>query len=1032
MKTTNIINPFILSAFTALGATAQNAPNLIYIISDQLRLDALSCMGNKIISTPNLDRLASEGVIFTRAYSQCPVCVPSRSSMLTGNSLCNTGILGNNYAYEAGSGSVLTGNEPIFSTDTYDEVLAKNGYDCEYFGKWHSPERKAYVYSNRPIGSAGIGSVPELGIGLKLIYTNWWKSELNVTSAPNFQTGALIDGGHDLYYMPDPIDARRINPSLTNTADYQNFGDLLIDDAHTPSAMDCKNTIAAIEKDKDKKFSIHCSFGPPHPPFVVSKPYYGSLKETDMPVPANFFVNNTSSPYYWASMNDSPYFNSGAGNANSSWVQTVAGIQNFQARYFEMVKEIDAKLGEILSKLDQLGLSNNTMIVFCADHGEMLGSHGMYSKNVFYDESARVPLIIRYPGKIGAGKRVTTPVSLIDVRPTIEDYMGLPAYNCDGKTLRPFIEGTYDKSLSYYTVSEWNSTSVPGFMVRTGQYKLMFGQTTAATSLDGLYDLKTDSLEQINILKKTSVSETEKETAESLKIMLLQWLKKVNSPYYYSVKARPVAKLNAAYVAYRNDVAKINIAGITAVNNLPPGISYRVLPDYILELTVTNAATPGIVTLKSTVSGVAKDLLFEIKPEFASAVPATGVTVSLCAGSLAGTGVRQLTARVEPWDVTDKTVNWKTSDASVLTVNSAGIVTAVAPGTATITATTQDGSKSGTFSLTVGNNVPVSGITVAPALATINTESTRQLTATIAPWDVTNKIVSWKTSNASVATVSTSGLVTPVAAGTATITATTEDGGKTAASLITVTGSDSDYLDTCDALTGWNSGSTLISTEPKQGTGLLEFTGTSSVEFSKKFTNPYNSGATAANGQVKFWYYVSDVTKIGTVRVEIGSGGAADVNEYQWSVTGLSDGWNQISLDISKASASGTPDLTAINWFRIYDSNKTGIITTRLDAIQVGSYLATAINSIKEDGKLFNIYPNPLHQSILSIDLVGFEDLSNIQIKIVNLTGQLVYQKGLYNTTHLEINTSGILKESIYIISVEGGQNIITRKLIVH
>ena len=112
----------LLSGITAFSTNARNfvlkasaeAPNLIFIISDQLRFDALSCMGNKLISTPNMDRLAAEGVIFTRAYAQSPVSVPSRASMLTGNSLCNTGIWGNSYAYQNVTNSLLTGNEPIF------------------------------------------------------------------------------------------------------------------------------------------------------------------------------------------------------------------------------------------------------------------------------------------------------------------------------------------------------------------------------------------------------------------------------------------------------------------------------------------------------------------------------------------------------------------------------------------------------------------------------------------------------------------------------------------------------------------------------------------------------------------------------------------------------------------------------------------------------------------------------------------------------------------------------------------------------
>ena len=181
LKNKHVSLPLLLSGITVLSVNARNfvekasaeSPNLIYIISDQLRFDALSCMGNNIISTPNMDRLAAEGVIFTRAYAQSPVSVPSRSSMLTGNSLCNTGIWGNSYAYETGSNSLLTGKEPIYKTRTYDEVLAANGYTCEYYGKWHSPESKAYVYANRPINCAVMTSHPVLGLGLSDNYANW-------------------------------------------------------------------------------------------------------------------------------------------------------------------------------------------------------------------------------------------------------------------------------------------------------------------------------------------------------------------------------------------------------------------------------------------------------------------------------------------------------------------------------------------------------------------------------------------------------------------------------------------------------------------------------------------------------------------------------------------------------------------------------------------------------------------------------------------------------------------------------------------
>lgn len=607
------VAPFVFSGLTVLGAEARNyvmkssatAPNLIYIISDQLRLDALSCMGNKIISTPNMDRLANEGVLFTRAYAQSPVSVPSRSSMLTGNSLCNTGILGNGYAYETVPGTLLTGTEPIFSTKTYDEVLAENAYNCEYYGKWHSPERKAYVYSNRPITCAGKGgTTPELGIGLKQFYQNFWAAayKTDITTPPNYQAGALLDDGHGVYYMPDVLDSRYVNPLA---AAGTSFGKILMPDSLSTTSMDANNVIAALERNKNQKFSIHCSFGPPHPPFIVGAPYYGSLNAANMPIPKNYFVNNVSSPYYNAKELNSPYFKTTSGSATSGmgYVQDPVNYGIFPARYYEMVKEVDDKLGEILAKLDQLGIADNTMIVFTADHGEMLGSHGMDSKNVFFDESARVPLIIRYPAKIAAGKRIHTPVNVIDVRPTIESYLEMPVTPVDGKNLRPYIDGTNDKAVTEFAISEWSSTAVPGFMIRTDRYKLMFGQSASAASIDGFYDLKTDSLEQNNILKNAPTT-TDLANAETLKVLLVNWLKKIKSPNYYNVKSRPVNKNNAtaSYTIYGNDTAQFTLAGVTAINtvNLPVGTTYKILPNDLVQIVTPNVSVPSTVTVTVT------------------------------------------------------------------------------------------------------------------------------------------------------------------------------------------------------------------------------------------------------------------------------------------------------------------------------------------------------------------------------------------------------------------------------------------------
>ncbi|MDP4210694.1 MAG: glycoside hydrolase family 71/99-like protein [Bacteroidota bacterium] len=169
----------------------------------------------------------------------------------------------------------------------------------------------------------------------------------------------------------------------------------------------------------------------------------------------------------------------------------------------------------------------------------------------------------------------------------------------------------------------------------------------------------------------------------------------------------------------------------------------------------------------------------------------------------------------------------------------------------------------------------------------------------------------------------------------------TNEGGKMIKGLIPYQETHStpytNYLDRCDANTSWISANTLSvnTSDKKEGTGCLQSVGSGTDEFKKVFT-AFNSGATVGNGSLQFWYYVSDVTKLGTSnQVELGSGGAADTNEYNWNIGTLVNGWNLITLKFSNAGTTGgTPNLGAINWFRIYHA-KTASITTKVDAIQI-------------------------------------------------------------------------------------------------
>lgn len=251
------------------------------------------------------------------------------------------------------------------------------------------------------------------------------------------------------------------------------------------------------------------------------------------------------------------------------------------------------------------------------------------------------------------------------------------------------------------------------------------------------------------------------------------------------------------------------------------------------------------------------------------------------------------------------------------------------------------------------------------------------------------------------------------------------------------------YLDECDALTGWNtSGSNTLSlsSDYLQGAASLKSVGSGTDEFKKAFSTPFNSGATAANGVLKFWYYVDDVSKLSNDgQVELGSGGAADVNEYHWGLrSGLVNGWNEVSLNISDAGISGgTPNLSAINWFRIYHT-KSASATIRVDAIQVyadlnkSGTIVAGVDNLNDIGdRQVNIFPNPLNQDLLTVDLTGFGDTEKVDLSISNLMGQIVYSNTIIGNNKLSIDATDLHHGSIYLVTVKTEKTISTTKLMV-
>jgi len=518
-----------------LAAEAAKRPiNLLFIITDQQRFDALGCAGNPVLKTPNLDRLAREGARFVNAYSSCPVCVPARTVILTGRSIETTRVMVNGDAK----------NEDVPDFLTFDQVLLRNGYQGEYHGKWHSPYKFALDYTRPVLWLNGKQAPP--GSKAEMSEAEAFKKYVAAhVPERELRPGERIANMYGRPYLPDKMDpassgqpderpakrqkkkAKARAPEVSNQA--TTYGCLVdVPPEHTLTAWTVKEGVEALERLKDKPFTLTVSIGPPHPPMVLPKPYFGMYPPEAMPVPATIGDRRTNSPYTRL----------GADVAGDAY-HDPARIQQMISDYYGLVSLDDEWIGRLLQRLEELGLADRTLVVFTSDHGEMLGDHGLHSKTVFYEGSVHIPLLMRLPGVIKPGTVVTAPVSHIDCYATILDYLGIIGPQSEGRSLRPLIEGKEDGK-NRVAVSEWARGSVPGYMAFDGRWKLMFGRTAAAPSLDALYDLKDDPQEITNLIGHNPAREKHRAQAERMKALLVAWLEKVKSPSLEDVRARPV------------------------------------------------------------------------------------------------------------------------------------------------------------------------------------------------------------------------------------------------------------------------------------------------------------------------------------------------------------------------------------------------------------------------------------------------------------------------------------------------------------
>lgn len=512
--------------------------NLLFIMTDQQRFDTLSVAGNKILQTPNLDCLAKEGVFFQNAYTNCPICVPARAVILTGCTIETVHVLGN-----------LDYDSPdVADVPTFDNILSENGYATEYYGKWHTPYKFARSYDNDVLQTGKQKENPN-ALSMRDAYVQYLDKH---TPARKPHDDELIDNASARPYKPDPLDwrygmtqaesdllrkksSKQTEPGQMNIfSQAGSYGCLDIPAQYSRTAYVAQQVIAALERLKDKPFSLTCSFGPPHPPMVLPKPYYGTYKQEHIPVPASIDDPMENSPYAQRARNEEMqrYRNKGY-------------VRQMISNYYGMVKEIDDWLGKILEKLKELGLNENTLVIFTSDHGEMLGDHGLHSKMVLYEGAAHIPLVMRLPAKIRAGSTVSTPVSHVDLFATILDYLEMSPHKSDGRSLRDLIEGKVDAGPDF-CVSEWGASKGPTLMVRTKEYKYICSHCSKFPSIDALYNLKDDPHEMNNLVGMNPEKANYQKQVEQMRARLISWLEKIDSPRLRGIKQQEQAVVSGA------------------------------------------------------------------------------------------------------------------------------------------------------------------------------------------------------------------------------------------------------------------------------------------------------------------------------------------------------------------------------------------------------------------------------------------------------------------------------------------------------
>ena len=448
-------------AFTRVGAQTERKLNVLFISLDDLRPN-LGAYGDPIAKTPNMDRIASGGVLFNRAYCQQAVCSPSRTSLLTGLRPDETGVVDLETHFR----------DKVPDAVTLPQAFKNNGYLAFSTGKvFH-----ALAVTRDPVS---------------------WTRE-----TPSFE-----DAGYALAVNKEGKGKK----NSTESAD--------VPDETYADGQICRSAIEYLEeaKSQGKPFFIGVGFKKPHAPFTAPKRYWDIYKDVKFEVadrqrpensPALAFHNNEEIRGY----RDIP----------DSGPLSPEKERELLHAYYACISFVDAQIGKLLQALDRLGLRENTVVVLWGDHGYHLGEQGIWCKSTNYELATRVPLIISAPHAKSNGRKTDALVEFVDVYPTLLDLCGMPRNEkLSGVSLKPILDNTGLKGRKaafsqfvrpYKAIRKFPPTHM-GYSVRTKDWRCTYWYDLSTGKIveRELYNLKTDLIEKTNLAGSSRHAKTEAE-----------------------------------------------------------------------------------------------------------------------------------------------------------------------------------------------------------------------------------------------------------------------------------------------------------------------------------------------------------------------------------------------------------------------------------------------------------------------------------------------------------------------------------------